>query len=608
MVTARRLGGGLMRKISVFILTVLFAGYFWNVAIADEIHDAARGNDVSRLAELLDADGSAINSKDINEMTPLHHAVEAGSIDAARFLLTRGADVNALNIQRQTPLHIAAYKGNAEATSLLLKHGADITKREMRGRIPLTLACGWGRDPETVRILIEAGSDVNDGAEQGQVFILLPLDRGLTDIVNLLLDSGSKIPDDPRGLIRVIYLSTLRAMERPFSLAVEKCEAAGVEWWKQINMHYCATGGSVVIAEKLVSHGVLVDDVSPLGIAAIHIAAELGHADLVEFLLSKGVDINLRNNLGQSPYNIAMAMGHSDVATLLESKGASTEPQKFPLLTGEYLGQTPPGEKPAIFAPGIVSARKNEHSPAVFSPDGNEVYWNEQYRGAILYMKQVDGIWTAPAPAPFCTEHGQQEPVFSPDGRKLFYLSFRPMPGSDSADEENMWFVERTDDGWTDPRPVSDQINDTDLYWTSSVAANGTIYFATIRNDGYGRQDIYRSRFIKGEYQEPENLGAVINGPGFERTPHVAPDESYIIYASTGKDSSLRQFDILVSFLGDDGLWSEPVTITDRMETGGGVLCPVVTPDQKYLFFISRGDIYWMDAGFIKELQKGGNQ
>ena len=54
----------------------------------------------------------------------------------------------------------------------------------------------------------------------------------------------------------------------------------------------------------------------------------------------------------------------------------SAQQSDFPVLTGPYLGQNPPGVYPELFAPGIVSVEENfEHSAAVFSPDGSEVYW-----------------------------------------------------------------------------------------------------------------------------------------------------------------------------------------------------------------------------------------
>ena len=49
-------------------------------------------------------------------------------------------------------------------------------------------------------------------------------------------------------------------------------------------------------------------------------------------------------------------------------------PPVFPEITGEYLDQTPPGNTPVIFAPGIISTEKNECSLAAY-PGGNELYY-----------------------------------------------------------------------------------------------------------------------------------------------------------------------------------------------------------------------------------------
>jgi L-ascorbate metabolism protein UlaG (beta-lactamase superfamily) len=59
----------------------------------------------------------------------------------------------------------------------------------------------------------------------------------------------------------------------------------------------------------------------------------------------------------------------------------SMERRTFPIevdfhhLTDAYLGQTPPGATPQVFALGIISTDANEHSAPSFSPDGNEVFW-----------------------------------------------------------------------------------------------------------------------------------------------------------------------------------------------------------------------------------------
>ena len=73
----------------------------------------------------------------------------------------------------------------------------------------------------------------------------------------------------------------------------------------------------------------------------------------------------------------------------------------FPVLEGLYLGQSPPGASAELFAPGIVSTAHHEHSAAVFSPDGKELFWTVMMTplqspvpGAIMHMRYVAGRWT----------------------------------------------------------------------------------------------------------------------------------------------------------------------------------------------------------------------
>jgi len=49
---------------------------------------------------------------------------------------------------------------------------------------------------------------------------------------------------------------------------------------------------------------------------------------------------------------------------------------------------------------------------------------------------------------------------------------------------------------------------------------------------GFGSADLYISKFEEGQYSEPENLGDIINSPSYEDEPFIAPDESYLIFAS----------------------------------------------------------------------------
>jgi hypothetical protein len=150
---------------------------------------------------------------------------------------------------------------------------------------------------------------------------------------------------------------------------------------------------------------------------------------------------------------------------------------------------------------------------------------------------------------------------------------------------------------------VSPKINAFDLHWMFSVTRDGTIYFASPSGKSLGQNDIYRSRLIGGEYAEPENLGPVINTPGIDHTPYIAPDESYLIYSSSGESPNPMDLRFRISYRKTDGSWTAPVDPGDKVNAVRSGLCPVVTPDGRFMFFIGAGDIHWVDAAFIEALR-----
>jgi len=277
-----------------------------------------------------------------------------------------------------------------------------------------------------------------------------------------------------------------------------------------------------------------------------------------------------------------------------------SEQREFPELIGPYLGQTPPGTTPELFAPGIISVDDDfEHSAAVFSPDGKEVFWCTNVGGATdqrvadnlrLYtMKQVNGRWTAPGPAPFVENIYVERPVFSPDGNRL-YVEF----ASDTTRESDfdIYVVERSGDGWSDPKPVSPLINSSAMERLHCVTADGSLYFS--RNPFTRREEILVSRYRNGEFTEPEKLGKSYDSDDYEAAIVISPDEKYMLISHT--DIQHRHVKLSISYKKADGSWS------DRMEAPfycGGFLA--FSPDGEYIFYMNEG-IYWVSTSFIDEL------
>jgi hypothetical protein len=273
----------------------------------------------------------------------------------------------------------------------------------------------------------------------------------------------------------------------------------------------------------------------------------------------------------------------------LAGPGAASD--GFPVLTGPYLGQKPPGRSPEIFAPGIVSSG---HGSVTISADGTEIYWADD---RIYVTKLENGRWTEPRALPFSRPgDGDDGPKLSPGDRTLTFNSDRPRQPGDRR-RERVWRVERADGGWGDPRPLGPEVNDKHLHWQVSVDPEGRLYFGSERSGSKGADDVFVAEPRDGGFAKPVSLGAAVNSEAHEGSPFVSQDGRYLIF--------LRDSDLWVSFRGDDGLWKP----SRRLGTPKGAVCPYVSPDGKYLFFLRfDGDatrIYWMDASGLGLSGKG---
>ena len=101
---------------------------------AESIVAAIRLGNIEAIKQHLD-DGTEVNAKDENGLTPLHFAKTK---EIADLLISKGADVNAKEAKNQiTPLHWAAWRGRKEIVELLIANGADVNAKEIGGDTPL---------------------------------------------------------------------------------------------------------------------------------------------------------------------------------------------------------------------------------------------------------------------------------------------------------------------------------------------------------------------------------------------------------------------------------------------------------------------------------------
>jgi Tol biopolymer transport system component len=277
-----------------------------------------------------------------------------------------------------------------------------------------------------------------------------------------------------------------------------------------------------------------------------------------------------------------------------------------PRLKGPYLGQSLPGLKPIIFAPGIVSTEKNEVN-SVFTPDGKEFYFSsfEPGRGyTIMVMKESASGWTYPRTAPFSGRYSEVDMFITHDSKQFFFISKRPLlKNGPRSSGYQIWVMQREKAEWGEPLHLGPVINfgTRQLYPTASK--KGTLYFNS-NQKGYGKGDFFRSKLINGVYTTPENLGKAINTEYDETDILVAPDESFVIFTSVERPDGYGSGDLYASFRNSDGSWTTAVNMGETINTASSEFCPMLSPDGKCFFFTSgrkgNHDIYWVDAAVIR--------
>ena len=284
----------------------------------------------------------------------------------------------------------------------------------------------------------------------------------------------------------------------------------------------------------------------------------------------------------------------------------------FSAVSGPYLDQEPPGNTPEIFAPDLISTSNSLAGGVAFSSDGLLLAyklvvpgdtWDEQ----IWISFEQAGRWTEPSRFPFDGQFHDWDFQFSRAEPSLYFTSKRParIQGNESR-YSHIWKSVFINGGWTEPTLVEEPVNELDNYsGHPSFTTDGTVYFHSQRPDGRGGTDIYRASLINGKYAEAENLGEVVNTPGQDLDPAIAPDERFLIFLSNRPNSGPTAYDLFITFRESNDKWSKPQGLYPLVGNNAGL--PGISTDGQYFFFTrykkagntNDGELIGMDAYWV---------
>ncbi len=163
------------------------------------------------------------------------------------------------------------------------------------------------------------------------------------------------------------------------------------------------------------------------------------------------------------------------------------------------------------------------------------------------------------------------------DNQMLFlYLS------GDKESEDIYVSYNQGDTAWSKPQPLKG-VNTPQWEGHASMAPDGkTLYFSTDRPGGYGGRDIYRA-IMKPDstFGNVENMGPKINTPFNEDSPFIYSNGSSLYFASESH-GSMGGYDIFyIKYDSVKGQWQDPVNMGYPINT---------TDDDRYYYISKDGD------------------
>lgn len=213
----------------------------------------------------------------------------------------------------------------------------------------------------------------------------------------------------------------------------------------------------------------------------------------------------------------------------------------------------------------ICSTIFDEFAPSI-SADGKTLIFQSNKDGEYkLYESklQANGLWSEPVPIRSVNEYGKKNdlvggPNISYDGNRLYFCASYAGGWGDI----DLYYCERTEQGWSAPINVGKPVNTRDYEGFPSVSSDGKrMYFTRFTKELSDGTNCFKimvtEKDKKGNWQEPRELPAPIN-IDCDKAPRIMPDGKTIVFASI-REGGKGKFDLYTSKLNEAGEWEVPI-------------------------------------------------
>jgi ankyrin repeat protein len=268
----------------------------------------ACGHDAVDLVELLIERGANLDaSTSRQEATALSIAIYNDNTEIANRLIEAGADVEK-RFPDETAITFAAQYGRLPIIEKLLSVSAKVNARDKNGRTALMYAArGAGKKwKTTVSLLLDNGADVHAVDDGGANALIYAVWGRRTEIVRLLIKAGSAI--DQRlwreKTTALMYAAEKRCLDICQLLVAGGASVDLRDHLGKTALMYAARGdqwsADASVMEYLVANGALTDIVDNKGNTLLFHAVSGKNVDCCAIAIDAGCDVNARNEAGET--------------------------------------------------------------------------------------------------------------------------------------------------------------------------------------------------------------------------------------------------------------------------------------------------------------------
>lgn len=194
------------------------------------------------------------------------------------------------------------------------------------------------------------------------------------------------------------------------------------------------------------------------------------------------------------------------------------------------------------------------------------------------------------------SSYDEHSPMLGPNGQRLYFTrSGHPANIGGVLDQGDIWYAEKSGDGWSRPIHAGEDINHPGLNGVVGFSADGqrlyvlNYFDATARAGSKLKNGISVSNFTNGKWGKPVLLPIkFFSNSSSHISATISRDERVLIMSIISYNTEGNE-DLYVSVKQSNGEWSQPEGLGATINTFSEEWTPYLAADNETLYFTSNG-------------------